>query len=256
MTEEKLIEDSEEHPSVERILGHEAGNWMAKLPIAFPEKEGEDRLWDGNSEAIAAYHDYKESFEDGDLRKRAEAYRTLEGFNSPSTPERPRKILDRTLDMMDAAEAYQGLREEGPDSEDEILLGEALSPVESCIDLGLCEGVDADYDPDTEIRGNESLRVVSNTVIKNWLEHGEAEEPDSRLWIEQEESDEYAKILAYDNGPGLEGNPDDLFSYEPGTDGIGLPTAAYILESFGGSIDYFEPDTGGMGYEIDFERSQ
>lgn len=250
-----------EYPEISEVIGHEAGNIMASVPIAYPEKEGKERIWNDNSQAIEAFQKYKDSLVEDRMRSRADAYRELESFDSPSTPERSRKIIQQTLDLINSAEAYEKILE-GRDNYsvseyNSIDLGGALTPFNWCHELNRCEGLEAEYDEDIEVVGDESLRIVPNTIIKNWLEHGGGREPETSLQVEYEDSGEEVSIFAYDDGPGYDGDPEDLFEYSREDEGgIGLPTAARILEEFGGDIDYFEPDTGGMGYEITLKQAQ
>ncbi|MFB6241518.1 MAG: ATP-binding protein [Candidatus Nanosalina sp.] len=242
----------ENWPSREELVDHEAGNMLNSAATAFPEKEGEERLWGDYREASELYQDYRTAAEEGDAEAMEEALEGLKAFDSPDTPESSRRYVTGAVSLLEAGEDYERLLN-GDGVEDSIRLGEALQPFE------WYDRIDAEYDPDVEVSGDRSLRMVSNTMIKNWKDHAGGPD-DSKMWVELEEDDEYVHLQVYDDGPGIgEEDPEQLFDYDPEVDSerdrIGLPIAQDITEEFNGSLEYFEPETGGMGYDWKLEKA-
>lgn len=234
-----------ELPDKDRIVGHEAGNFMSGVVIGWPEKEGDNRLWMEGEQIINAFNRYMEAAESGDLRGQAEAMRVLESFDVYETPDYARRQLQRGLDVIESAEAYERMIEE--DYETEIGLDDVLRPFD------WYDGIESDYE-DVDVRGSEALRVVSSTIVKNWLDHGNGRDEDGSMWLEYEENGGEVELSIYDNGPGW---PDEGIDFEGGDpgEGIGLSTAYAVTEEYGGVLEPFEPDTGGAGYRWMLEKA-
>jgi len=237
--------DTENLPDKNELIGHEAGNYVSAIVNAWPEKEGQDSLWMEGEEAIVAFNEYKKSIRDDDIRGQAEALRTLESFDEVNMPAKSRESLDKTLDLIDSAEAYERMLEEG--YEKEIPIGEVMKPFE------WYDGIDVGYD-ELDVIGSEALRAVSNTIVKNWLEHGDGLEDDSRMWVEYEENEDDVVMRIYDDGPGW---PDEGVEFDSDCkdQGIGLCTANFIAEEYGGDLTDYDSDTGGAGYEWTLQKA-
>lgn len=232
-------------PDKERIVGHEAGNFMSGVVVGWPEKEGNESLWMEGEEIINAFNQYREASDSGDLRTQAEAMRVLESFDTDETPDYARQQLQRGLDVIESAEAYERMIEE--DYETEVGLDDVLRPFD------WYDGIESDYE-DVDIRGSEALRVVSSTIVKNWLDHGNGRDEEGSMWLEYEENGDEVELRIYDDGPGW---PDDGIDFEESCqeEGIGLTTAYAITEEYGGTLEPFEPDTGGAGYSWTLEKA-
>jgi signal transduction histidine kinase len=239
-------------PSREEIVDHEAGNLISAAVTARPEEESEERMWSDFEEVHELYHSYREAAEEGDAEAMRQALEGLRAFDAPETPENSRRNVRGTVYLLEAGEHYEDLLE-GESSGGEIELGEALTPFERY------DEIDTEYDPEVQVSGDPSLRLVSNTMVKNWRDHAGGPE-DANMWVEYQEDDEYVHLQIYDDGPGIgDEDPEQLFDYDEGDDcrrdRIGLPIARGITEQFGGSLDYFEPETGGMGYDWKLEKA-
>jgi hypothetical protein len=243
--------DREKWPSRKDLVDHEAANMISAAVTAHPEEEGMEKTWVDFDEAHELYHSYRDAAEEGDAEAMKEALEGLRAFDSPETPENSRRDVKGTVSLLEAGEHYENLLN-GGNFGGEIELGEALTPFERY------DEIDTEYDPEVQVSGDPSLRLVSNTMVKNWRDHAGGPE-DASMWVEFEEDDEYIHLQVYDDGPGIsDEDPEQLFDYDEeedcSRDRIGLPIAQDITEEFGGSLDYFEPETGGMGYDWKLEK--
>jgi uncharacterized protein YktA (UPF0223 family) len=240
--------DQEQTPTREEMIIHEVGNIISPIFSALSaEKEGDEGLETGN-EVIEAYHRYREALKADQEEERREALEDLRELEYAELPEEASEIVEHSVSLIEAGEAYREVRS-GDYSTSEI-------PTDDIVEMfEFYDGVEVEYPEDVDVEGNEALRLAANTFVKNWQDHGEADEDGNWMRVEYENLDDYIEFQIYDNGPGID-DPEGLFEGNKEEVCTGLPSADFITEEFNGSLDYFEPETGGMGYEWKLSKAQ
>lgn len=171
-------------------------------------------------------------------------------------PGKPRKAVEKALDVNKGIENYKDIIQDSHTSEDTVNYGLLLRPIADKPYVNLNEEDTGSLRVDEKrVKVGESVFFFLNTVDKNFHEYVVDEVEDPELNIDAYVEDDELVLDIYDNGPGIsEKDPRSIFRPEFGN-GTGLPTANYIIEEYGGELDIYE-EAEGFGLTATFDLEE
>lgn len=118
--------------------------------------------------------------------------------------------------------------------------------------------VDGSIEP-VQVRGDEMLGSVVRNLLKNAIEHNDAETPE--VVVSTEQVDGRVRVTVADNGPGIPPERREAIFEEGDTGlesdgtGLGLYIVKTVLDRYGGSVDIEENEPRGTVFVVELPRA-
>ncbi|GAB3313898.1 PAS domain S-box protein [Haloplanus salinarum] len=114
--------------------------------------------------------------------------------------------------------------------------------------------------PRTTVEANDMLTSVFRNLLKNAIQHNDAETPKVNLSVTERDATVVVRVA--DNGPGIpEAQRETIFGKgEKGLDsqgtGIGLYLVDTLVEGYGGAVDVEDSDAGGAAFVVELPKAE
>jgi len=123
--------------------------------------------------------------------------------------------------------------------------------------------IEADLPDRAVVEADESLELVVENVVENAIEHHDSDHPTIEVTIAQQDRErgEWYEITVRDDGPGIPSqelvavDEDRTVTPLQHGSGIGLWAVAWIVQSFGGSVDV-AADEGGSAVTLSRRKAR
>ncbi len=247
-------------PPPSALVNHEMKNDFHK--VHWDESTGEKRPWSKErshekigperlkaEDIIDAYNGL---FKNGDDPEHAERV-FRQAINDETIPEGPREAVEEYLEVHEGLEDYRDIITRDHNPGETVEYERLISPVKDK-EYVLIDGKGLEeLESGREIRAGESVFFLLNTVDKNFREYVLPETEDAEMRVEVYEEEGSLVLRVYDNGPGISHEEAERVFQPKEGDSTGLPVARYVLENYGGELEVYEPESGGLGLEARFD---
>lgn len=115
--------------------------------------------------------------------------------------------------------------------------------------------VETDVPADCSVRGDELLRYVFENLLRNAVQHNDADEPVVEVTVTT--TDHTVSVRIADDGPGIEPERREIVfdPEENASRGLGLYLADTLVTEYGGSISIEDSELGGAAFVVDLQRA-
>lgn len=186
----------------------------------------------------------------------------IDEHGKPSVREYARNALVATQDFCEMADKLRIIDDMDPNDPgaEAINLVSLIDSVRSDILENHPEvRIQADLPGAAYVNGNSGIRIIIEELLQNAIEHCDRPTADLLIEISVDRNSEAVSITISDNGPGI--HADELAALESGqetkllhTSGAGLWLVTWVVELFGGEID-FDTSHDGTTVTLTFPRS-